>query len=275
MHDLSNLTFIVPVKIESQDRYYNAKTVLSYLNSHFKTNVSLYEAYETTSQLDFLDSLTNLSIKYQGLKLQPGEPFHRTKYLNIMLNDCQTVVVTNYDIDVILPVSTYIEVCNHILEDKGDFVYPFGLGKFQKRLHYSKWFEANHKELLYYSMIKFLENYDLTWLDQEDTFLSSSESSDRNRLFAKTSTYKEAFGENEEFISYGPEDRERCFRFRKLGYRVEWWNNFVYHLEHSRTTDSNQNNPFFEKNETLYHWICALDENDLISYYKNKKNNKC
>jgi hypothetical protein len=269
MYDLSNITFIIPLKIESMDRYYNIKAVLSYLNHHFSTNISLFEVYETKPRIDFLATFENLKIDYQTLFLEPGIPFHRTKYLNIMLNSCTTDIVSNYDADVLLPVQTYIEVYNHLQSDKSDFIYPFGFGNFQKKLHYSKWYEANHKELLYYSMFKFLENYDLTWLDQEDTFISISESSYGHCLFAKTATYKEAFGENEEFISYGPEDRERCFRFQKLGYRVEWWNNFVYHLEHSRTADSNQNNPFFEENDKLYKYLISLDKESLLNYYKN------
>ena len=39
----------------------------------------------------------------------------------------------------------------------------------------------------------------------------------------KTEIYKKAYGENENFISYGPEDQERAYRFKKLGYKVEWY----------------------------------------------------
>jgi hypothetical protein len=58
MIDLTQTTFIIPVKIEHQDRYRNAKTVLGFLNHHFNTNVFIFESSpDGISKLDFLDDL--------------------------------------------------------------------------------------------------------------------------------------------------------------------------------------------------------------------------
>lgn len=116
-------------------------------------------------------------------------------------------------------------------------------------------------------MLKFLETYDLKYLDEEDTFITMSPSSYGHCFFARTYSYKSAFGENEEFISYGPEDVERAQRFQKLGFKVEWWNNFVYHLEHSRTDDSSTTNTFFQKNNELFESLTNLNVQDLEKYY--------
>ena len=55
MENLKNCTFMIPVRIEHQDRYNNAKSVLGFLNHHFETNVIIYEVSESgESKLDFL-----------------------------------------------------------------------------------------------------------------------------------------------------------------------------------------------------------------------------
>jgi hypothetical protein len=109
MINLKNCTLIIPIKVEHSDRYRNAKTVLGFLNQHLETNVFIYEICEDgISKLDFLDDLKNLKIKHW--KSEDEGIFHRTKYLNIMLDDVQTPVVANYDIDVIIPAEFYKKI---------------------------------------------------------------------------------------------------------------------------------------------------------------------
>lgn len=271
MIDLSKLTFIIPIRIESTDRYHNIKSLLGYLNNSFSTNVKIYEIYEERSKLDFLKDFKNLKIEHYSEKLLNVDCFHRTRYLNIMLNDTLTELVTNYDCDVLLPKKTYKDVYDHLLQNKSDFVYPFIFGEGQKKLHYSKWHEDRNKELLYWSMIKFLETFDLSYLENEDTFITNSESFFGHCFFAKTSSYKLAYGENEEFISYGPEDVERAERFKKLDFKVDWWNTYIFHLEHTRTNDSSVENPHFHNNVNLYNKLKSLNKEDLIDYYENLK----
>ena len=100
MINLKDLTIIIPVKIESQDRYFNLKTVLGYLNHHFKTNVRIIESSSDGPKIDFLKNFKNLHIDYEFQILNHGESYHRTKYLNQMINKTKTKVIANYDIDV-------------------------------------------------------------------------------------------------------------------------------------------------------------------------------
>jgi hypothetical protein len=64
VRDLKNCTIIIPILIEHEDRYTNAKTVLNYINKNFNTNVFIYEISDSGSKLDFLDSLKNIEIKH-------------------------------------------------------------------------------------------------------------------------------------------------------------------------------------------------------------------
>lgn len=269
MEDLCNLTIIIPIRVESTDRLYNIKAVLGYLNHHFKCKVKIYEVYSNESKLNFLTDYSNLDIQYFYEVLPDTQPFHRTKYLNFMLEQTSTELVSNYDADVLLPVDTYTSVVRYLQENKADFVYPFIFGEGQKKLHYSKWYEDKHKDLLYWSMMKFLETFDLRYLDEEDTFITTSTSTYGHCFFTRTETYKAGFGENEKFISYGPEDIERANRFSKLGYNVKWWNSMVYHLEHIRTQDSSENNPYWILNNELFNYLEGLNKVELLEYYSN------
>ena len=76
--------------------------------------------------------------------------------------------------------------------------------------------------------------------------------------------------ENENFKSWGPEDQEKHYRFPKLGYNVGRFNNFVYHLEHSRGKDSETINPYFKDNMDLFSKLETFTEEELKTYYNNQ-----
>jgi len=259
--NLKNTTFIIPIKIEHPDRYRNAKTTLGFLNHHFKTNVFIYEISDNgASKIDFKDELSNLKIKH-WVSSDDGI-FHRTKYLNVMLDQVKTNVVVNYDIDVILSPSNYIECQSDIMEGVCDVIYPYEFGLGQKMVHdnldlngfYASGFDVNYIETR-------LENYNLYGAEYGHC------------MFFNTSIYKNNGGENENFISYGPEDKERGERFTRLGAKVKWKPEYyVYHFEHYRGNDSSPRNPHFDHNWGVYNNLNRLCEEDFSAYEEYYKN---
>lgn len=257
MINLDKTTLIIPLKIEHRDRYRNTEVVLNFLNRHFKTNVFIFEISSTgKSRIDFIDKLENLKIKHW---VQTEEKaFHRTKYLNIMLDDVETPVVANYDIDVILDPNNFLECQNLILQKKADVIYPYELGNGQ---------------------VQVLENFDYNGFKESGFELNFINDSGQTRIhpsecghciFFDTQIYKNFGGENEGFISYGPEDKERMNRFKNLGKKVEWrGGQFVYHFEHFRGDDSWVTNPFFEHNWSVFNHLSKMDSNNLHHYYKS------
>ena len=260
MLNLRETTFIIPIKIDHPDRYRNAKIVLNYLNQHFYTQVFIYEisnSGEIQTELNFVKRLENLKTKHWVEKID--QSFHRTKYLNIMLNEVQTPVVANYDIDVILSPQNYLTCQEKILSGKAEVIYPyqFGMGQIQIFPTFDyKSFEGS--------------NYNFNNIHQ------SSEKKENisecgHCVFFKTSTYKKFGGENENFISYGPEDKERMIRFQKLTSSVIWESSEkVYHFEHYRGQDSSENNIHFEHNWRVFRDLEKMTEQELLSYYRNQ-----
>lgn len=254
MFNLENTTFIIPLFIESKDRYNNAKTVLSYLNNNFKTNVIIHELIKDSTKLNFLSELTNLNIKHLR-EIITDDCYHRTRQLNEMLNIVKTPVVCNYDIDVLLPVESYILSEYLIKNSIFDVVYPYGFGKYQYQVD---------KE---FDRLKFNKKSDLTLISED--FLNKERSEYGHCMFFSTEKYKSIGGENEDFISYGPEDAERYERCIRFGLKLHRIKNFVYHFEHSRTEFSNSQHKNYENNIKLYEMIKSLNEDEYLEYYTN------
>ena len=257
MIDLEKTTIIIPIKVEHSDRYRNAKTVLEFLNHHFETNVFIYEASSSgETRLDFLENLENLNIKHWCVSEESS--FHRTKYLNIMLDEVETPVVINYDIDVILDPQNFLECQNDILEGRSKVIYPYELGNGQIMVLESFNYEGFKNS-----------NYSMDFIN------SSPERREHSAecghcIFFDTHTYRLWGGENEDFISYGPEDKERMYRFQKLTNSVSWKEGKkVYHFEHYRGNDSAHSNPHFGHNWGVFENIQKMHIFSLVDYYSN------
>ena len=238
-HNLTDTTFIIPVKIESDDRLRNAITVCCFLLSKFDTNILIKEVNsepvfenEALPQIkEFVGDTSNISYYFE--KESDDSFFHKTRYFNELLSKCNTDVVSAYDIDVLLPVSTYLKA-EKMCKGEYDLVYPFGFGT-----------QENHS--------------------QKDRAQWG------HAQFFKRTSYIEGGMENENFKAWGPEDEEKHYRFPKLGYNVGRVIDWVYHLEHSRGDDSERTNIYFHDNLKLMEDIRSLSEEELKNYYNTQE----
>jgi predicted glycosyltransferase involved in capsule biosynthesis len=257
MIDLKNTTLIIPIKIEHPDRYRNIRILLDFLNKNVETNVFIFESSsDGNSKIDFLDKLENLKIKKWIINEE--KEFHRTKYLNIMLDEVETSVVANYDVDVLLSPDNFLECQNNILSGKSDVIYPYRIGNGQIMVMRSFDYEAFVKS-----------GYDFSLLAESSNCVRSL-SECGHCVFFNTDIYRKNGGENENFISYGPEDQERMIRFQRLGYNVHWADSFyVYHLEHYRGSDSSYTNPRFSSNWDEFNKINSMSPESIREYYRS------
>lgn len=254
MINLTNTSFIIPLYIESEDRLKNAKSVLGFLNKNFITNVLIHEVYEKNSKLNFIDKFNNLNITHLSQE-KNSEVYHRTKYLNKLLSLVKTKVVCNYDIDVILPVRSYV-VSEYLIDNNlYDVVYPYGFGDYQMQV--SKDFTRTN----------FNKNFDISSINKD--YLYNERSEYGHCIFFKTDSYKSFGAENENFISYGPEDSERYFRAVNFGMNIHRIKDFVYHFEHERTSNSNKQNLHYVDNQELFDKIKKMSQSDILEYYSN------
>ena len=266
MVDLSNATFIIPLRIESADRMRNIITLLCFLLSNFDTNIivkevdsePVFEENVLPQIKEFIGNDINLIHIFE----KSDDPvFYRMHILNEMLTMSKTDVVINYDCDVLMPVETYVNAYESILNGACDVVYPYGNGNFQKQVHVTDEIVSD-----------FLNNdFDLSILDKS----SQVSTSDFGWVqFFNRSVYIEGGMENENFRGSSPEDKERFFRFTTLEYKVGRIDNWIYHLEHSRGAnswpESIRGNPYMMQNFEIWNHLQTLNKQKLKEYYSNQ-----
>lgn len=265
---MKNCTFIIPLKIESEDRMRNIITVLCFLLKNFDSKIIVKEVdYQKVFEPEVLPQIKEfLGEKINNLthifEYSEDPIFHRTKILNEMLNLTTTDVVVNYDCDVVLSLDTYIKSVNMIIEEDYDLIYPYGVGHYQQQVF------ANDQIVSDFIS----ENFDFNILLSN----SKNHTSDRGWVqFFKRSSYFSGGMENENFIGSAPEDLERYDRYVNLGYKVGRINDLIFHFEHSRGINSFPNsiqqNPHWNNNWNLYQLLSKMSQKELSEYYKSQE----
>ena len=259
--DLSKATFIIPIRIESDDRMRNVITSLAFLLENFETNIIVKEVDSRSifqeDVLPILNDICNVPVDLVHIFEKSHDPlFHRQRVLNEMIMEAKTEIVVNYDCDVILPIESYVLAYTGILENIYDVVYPYGSGLYQKKVAATD-----------ITVSKFLETGDYEFLNA----VSDESTSDFGwAQFFRRQAYIDGGMENENFKAYAPEDKERFYRFTTLGYKVGRVNDTVYHLEHARGENSWFSNPHMQSNMSEWDKIQNMNREQLLEYYSQQ-----
>ena len=258
---MKDLTFIIPTRIETEDRLRNIISSVSYLLKHLPAKVIVKEVapqstfkFRAIPEIKKYADISNLTHIYE----QTSEPlFCKSKVLNDLIVAADTKFVANYDADCILPLTSYHQAYALLAGDKADVVYPYGCGIYQWKAEYDMQVYQEFVSTLDYRILdkrKSLSNSTIGWTQ-----------------FVNRQKYIDSYMMNENFISWGCEDDEFYFRMSTLGNRIARVEDYVYHLEHSRTENSWFSNPNFNNNWQLWHTIKTFDRNQLIQYYKGQE----
>lgn len=263
MKDLSSTTLLIPIKIDSKDRYNNLIYNLTYLNANIKTNIFIYEegCFLSSIKDDLIEKYKNINFKF--FNNNQNAFFHRTRYINEMLDCTITPVVCVYDVDVIFDHQVYFECQQAILNEEYDMIYPYSKGYFQ--IDVLK--EANKTTFLKEANIQTLFSSQFNFVNFSPFVIRYCEFG--HAIFFNTKKYQNTGGENERFLSWGPEDQERYFKFNKLKFKITWKNNIIIHFDHERTPDSDYTNPHYKNNDLLFTTIKQMKHEEFIEYYKN------
>ena len=263
-----DLSFLIPTKIESEDRLRNVCTILAYLSKNFDADILIKEVDDTQNVKQFVFPLLYKKFGCIPSRIQyfyekpKTEYYHKTKILNDLLLESKTTVVANYDTDVILPIGSIQAAYKLIESGVSDAVYPYGVGPYQKAVRYSP-------QLFDEYFNSTMMDDDISTTLEKDIYVSSSTIGWCQ--FIRRSNYIDSFMMNENFFAWGPEDCELHYRLLAMGNKVDRIQEYVYHLEHSRTQDSWFNNPKWQENMKLWEWIRTQDRDQLSKYYNNQE----
>jgi len=239
--DLSDVTFIIPVKYDHPHREENLLLNILHLQKYFNTNIIVGEI---GNHFEWLGEHVN----YIHFNM---DKFHRTKMLNEMTLMAETKYVINWDADIFIsPIQIWQSV--DMLRSGTDFVYPYD-GRFARVPR------SERKTIAKYLDVGMLKaNY--VGMNKGDMV------SVGGAIAYNKQSFINAGGENENFVSYGAEDLERYYRFKSLGYEVERVKGALYHLDHAITIDSSTKHDDFDGNKKEYSKVTAMDKGKLQSY---------
>lgn len=262
--DLKDVTFIIPIRLTDNDRVLNLITNLTYLNKYFNTNIIVKE-YDSEAKADKI-VLNFTDVLYIFERCEQDAPFHRTRLLNDMLAVSKTDITVNHDMDIILTTDTALKAKDMIKNEKFDVVYPYDKGTHECR-------EISKTNLYYSEFIKNTELKILNKIAAEDQGVKPYGNAYMcgGCIWFNTAAYKAGGGENELFIDWGPEDRERLFRFEMLGYKIGWVSEGkIFHLEHKKAKNVDQKiwPDYIINNHTKYNLIVKMNKQQVEYFAK-------
>lgn len=178
--------------------------------------------------------------------------FHRTKMINKMAVKAKTPIIINYDCDVFID-PLQINVAVNMVRRGYDMVFPYD-GRFARVPR--EWYPKLKRTL------------DVSIFGNKQFIGMGAQSQPKvgGCIVHNKRTFMEAGGENEKFISWGHEDRERYHRFKTLGYKVDRVAGVLYHLDHHMSIDSSPENPYYCDNAKEYKAVKNMNKEQLKQY---------
>lgn len=244
--DLRDVTFTIPVYIDHRHRRENLELSVAILLDSFETNIVVGE--QGSLQVGYMKARTGF-VHFSSM-----QHFHRTKMLNDMAREATTPIVVNWDADVFIPPIQILLAAERIRSGE-DMVYPFD-GRFARvpRVWHSPLKVARDVGIFGDNQFSGKNGKPLPTTSVGGAIMFNRES------------FLNGGGENENMISFGPEDWERNFRFKALGYTVSRVTGCLYHLDHWCGPNSSTRNPFFKNNHAELDRMRAMTPAELEEY---------
>lgn len=248
--NLQELTFCIPVRIDSFYRERNLKTVLEFYSSQVECHYIIIEA-DSVRRIKDLPLMKNY--EYEFVK-DDNPIYHRTYYINKMLKQTKTKFAAIWDADIIAPINQ-LEKAYHLLNSGNiTMVYPYGGCLWMINSFFSELFSKKYdiKLFEYFPMVQMLMNgYNAVG----------------GAFLVNVNNYKKCGWENEHFIGWGPEDRERYKRLLILGQCPQRVEGSLFHLHHTRGINSNDiDKSLSYSTKKEYSKVCRMLPKELLEY---------
>lgn len=250
----SELTIVIPVRMDSKEREENLRAILPYLISYTYATILVMEVDE--EQKFFLKN-TDKRIKYYFQK-DTDVIFHYTRYRNELLIRSETNIVAIWDADVFLTVSQ-LKAGIEWVKKGVTMCIPYD----GRAFYLSPEDSINARKNLY----RYINN-----CEEESLISLLGRPSVGGVFIINKQRYLQAGGENENIYGWGPEDAERVKRMEILEEPVERVSGPLFHLYHPRGINStfgyderDRNNV----NELIK--VCRMSTEELRKYIQTWK----
>jgi len=238
--DLSDVTFLIPLRIDSGERLRNVMTTTSWLVDHLNTNVIVGIADVLS-----VESLLDSRVRVVQIDDHPHLPFHSTRVFNELSQYVTTPIFVHYDTDIIIPVEQFHPAAEMIRSNEYDVVLPF-----------DTWVSVPSDEIP-------------TLLEQNNVayapvgYPRSLGDPVGGCVMRSMHNFIDVGMDNEHFIGWSPEDKERIYRAQTLGSRVTRIPGPMFHLEHPRQTLQPYRDPYWQAGHAEFERIQTLTPAEL------------
>lgn len=252
MKELENITFVIPLRVDSEERRTNLDAAIDYLCLYPDIKIIVLEA-DTECRYKPRIEHPCLTCHY----IEDHDPiFHRTRYINLLLRSVKTPVAGVWDSDVIVPLEQIAESVRRCMTDD-ILCYPYD-GRF--------FFMNPNLSLLY----KETRDFDILVKNESRHLIYNGLYSVGGAFTVNVEKYLSKGGENEYFYGWGPEDTERRERINNLSLNVSRVAGCLYHLHHPRFNNSKYANLECElTNRREYVKVCRMNRRELEEYISN------
>jgi glycosyltransferase involved in cell wall biosynthesis len=206
---LDDVTFIIPVRIETADRLANVKALCRQLTNNYRAKVLV-----GCEAPDSLRAVLPSDIEVIHIDGNPDHPFHMTRVVNEIARHAATPFRVHLDTDALVPPEQLLEALRILRAGEADMVFPFN-------------FAVGVPS------------------DQRNTFstgpLNISRADNPHPMGGipnglcqmwNAESFVRAGTENEFMIGWAPEDTERVIRLEILGLRVKRIPGPIFHMDH-------------------------------------------
>lgn len=236
--NLEDITFLIPVRIDSIERLENILTNVNSLLRVSHTNITVLEADNYNNRI--LERLLPSEVKY--IFRRNDDPiFHRTKYINEMAKISTSKIICIWDSDVIVDVIQLEQAKDAIIENNYDVSFPYD-GKFYE--------VTNIIRDIY------IESLDFSILSSNISKFTLLYNGIQNGggILISTASFNATGCEDESFYGWGPEDWNRIEKWNILGLKIFRSPGPLFHLSHPRNINSKYNSKIQQRrlNQLLY-----------------------
>lgn len=251
MHNTSdNLTFLLPVRIDSPERLANLTAVLRFYTASTDARIIVLEADDAPKAQSAIEP--GGRIRYEFVK-DDSPVFHHTRLNNMLLSMARTRYAALWDVDAIAPVAQIREAMSLLSEEGHAMAYPYGGMYWCVGETFSGIFRRT------------LDPRALTDFPQS-RYLLCGYHSVGGAVLVDVARYAECGWDNENIVGWGPEDAERFKRLEILGRTPARTGGALYHLHHPRGMNSGD----FSADVALstkreYCRICSMERERLVA----------
>ena len=251
LNRLADVTFVIPVRIDSPDRSRNVDVLIDFLFQRFDSPILIMES---DSQQRYFVKQDDPRIRYFFNK-DRRPVFHHTGCLNQLYPMVDTPIIAGWDTDALVASEQIIDTVEQVRS-----------GKVVMGLAYDGHMFNTSAELVQL----FWQTKDYNVLTEKTGELRPMYGalSTGGAFIVDTEKYLQAGGENEHFLGWGPEDFERVKRIEILYpqpiYRAKGG---LYHMAHTRLFNSwyaDRHHELNGKKEFLK--VCGMTRDELWTY---------